>query len=76
MWCTGVKMRSGRYVAPRQDAKTGEGYQELRPRVHDERYGLPDIGVCTRRFEVRYIWSGPQGLQDHVLRLERPLRRL
>jgi hypothetical protein len=19
---------------------------------------LPDIGVCTRRFEGRYIWSG------------------
>ena len=29
--------------------------------VHDERYGLPDIGVCTRRFEGRYIWSGPAG---------------
>jgi hypothetical protein len=29
----------------------GEGYQELRPRVHDERYGLPDRGVPRSRFE-------------------------
>jgi hypothetical protein len=29
---TGIKMRSGRYAPPRQDADTGEGYQELRPR--------------------------------------------
>ncbi len=41
----------------------GRGRQELRPPVHDERWGLPDIGVCTRRFEGPYIWSGPQGLE-------------
>ncbi len=32
---------------------------------------MPDFGVCTRRFEGRYIWSGQQGPRDHVLRLER-----
>jgi hypothetical protein len=52
------------------------GGQELRSPVHDERYGLPDIGVCTRRFKGPYIWSGPQGPRDYVLRLERRLRRL
>jgi hypothetical protein len=41
-------MRSGQYVASRQDDDTGEGYQELRPRVLCERYGLPDIGVCIQ----------------------------
>jgi hypothetical protein len=30
--------------------------------VDYERYGLPDFGVCTRRFEGRYIWSGQQGV--------------
>jgi hypothetical protein len=29
------------------------GGQELRSPVHDGRYGLPDIGVCTRRFKGR-----------------------
>jgi hypothetical protein len=24
------------------------GRQDLRPLVHDERYGLPDIGVCVQ----------------------------
>ncbi len=36
-----IKMRLGPYAAPRQDADTG-GHQELRPPVHNERYGLPD----------------------------------
>jgi hypothetical protein len=40
----------------------GRGRQELRSPVHDERYALPGIGVCTRRFEGRYTWSGPQVL--------------
>jgi hypothetical protein len=31
--------------------------------VDYERYGPPDIGVCTRRFEGRYIWSDPQVVQ-------------
>jgi hypothetical protein len=52
------------------DTDTGVGgSQEFRPRVHYQRYGLPDIGVSTRRFKGRYIWSGPQGPRDHVLRL-------
>jgi hypothetical protein len=48
----------------------------LRPRVLYERYGVPDIDVYTRRFEGRYIWSGPQGTRDHVLRIETSLRGL
>jgi hypothetical protein len=48
---TGIKMRSGQYAASRQDDDTGEGYQELRPRVLYERYGLPDFGVHTSRFK-------------------------
>ena len=32
--------------------------------------------VCTSRFEGAYIWSGQQGPRDHVVRLERRLRRL
>ena len=71
-----IKKRSGQYAAPRQDADTGEGYQELRPRVLYGRYGVPDMDVCTRRFKGRRIWSGPQGPRDHVRRLQRPLRRL
>jgi hypothetical protein len=42
-----TKMRSDQYAAPRLDEDTGEGSQELRPPVHDERYGLPDIDVYT-----------------------------
>jgi hypothetical protein len=41
-------MRSGQYAASRQDDDTGEGYQELQPRVLYERYGLPDIGACVQ----------------------------
>jgi hypothetical protein len=50
--------------------------RSLGPRVEHRRSGLPDIGVSTSRFEGRYTWSGPQGPQDHVLRVERALRRL
>jgi len=39
-------MRSGQYAAPPQDADRGRGYQELRPPVHDETHGLPDMDVC------------------------------
>ena len=42
----------------------GRGSQELRPRVCYERYGLPDMGVSTRRFKGRYIWSGPRAVED------------
>jgi hypothetical protein len=71
-------MRSGAYASSRQDtdyAGAGDG-QELRPRVHYERYGLPDIGVCTRRFEGRYIWSGLQGRRGPTPRLQRRSRQL
>jgi hypothetical protein len=57
-----IKMRSGRYAPPRQDADTGEGYQELRPPVHDERYGLPDMDVHMGRFEGRNMGLGPRVL--------------
>jgi hypothetical protein len=50
--------------------------RSLGPRVEYRRSGLPGIGACTKRSEGRYIWSGPQGRRDHVLRLERRLRRL
>ena len=30
---TGIKMRSGQYVAPREHANRGEGYQELKSPV-------------------------------------------
>jgi hypothetical protein len=42
-----IKMRLGACAASSQDtdyAGAGGG-QELRPPVHDERYGLPDMGV-------------------------------
>ena len=44
-----IKMRSGGCVPFSQDTDTdtrGRGSQELRPRVHDERYGLPSMDVC------------------------------
>ena len=44
--------------------------------VDYERYGLPDFGVYTTRSEGLYIWAGPQGRRNHVLRLERRVRRL
>jgi hypothetical protein len=44
--------------------------------VQYSRSGCRDTDVCTRRSEGRYIWSGRQGPRDHVLRLERRLRRL
>jgi hypothetical protein len=48
----------------------------LGPRVEYRRSGLPDIGVSTRRCNGCRIWSGPQARRDHVLRLQRRLRRL
>jgi hypothetical protein len=52
------------------------GSQELRSPVHHKRYGPPDCGVCTRRFEGLHIWSGPQGRRDPIRRLDRSLRGL
>jgi hypothetical protein len=31
----------------------------LRPPVHNQRYGLPDFGVCTSQFEGRNTRLGP-----------------
>jgi hypothetical protein len=36
-----------------QDAEAGEGWQEFRPPVHDERYSPPDMGVYIGRLECR-----------------------
>jgi hypothetical protein len=54
----------------------GRGSQEFRPRVCYKRYGLPNMDVYISRVEGRHTWSGPQGNRDHVLRLQRPFRRL
>ena len=73
-----MMMRLGAYASSRQvtDYAGAGGGQELRPRVHDGRSGLPGFGVCIRRIEGLYIWSGPQGPRDPVLRLQSRLRRL
>jgi hypothetical protein len=52
--CVRIKMRSDQYAASRQDADTGEGYQELRSPIYDGRYGLPGMDVCRSRFEGLY----------------------
>jgi hypothetical protein len=46
-----IMMRSGAYASSRQGTDyTGGGVvRSLGPRVDYRRYGLPDIGVCTRR---------------------------
>jgi hypothetical protein len=53
----------------------GRGSQEFRPRVHYQRYGLPDFGVCTRRFEGRNTRLAPSGRRGPTPRLERRSRR-
>jgi hypothetical protein len=52
---------SGAYATLCRDADTGEGYQELRPRVLYERYDVPDMGVYIRRLEGRNMRLGPLG---------------
>jgi hypothetical protein len=39
----------------------GRGRQEIRPRVHHQRYSLPDMGVDISGFGVRYTGLGPFG---------------
>lgn len=75
---TVIKKLSGAYPSSRQDTDYtgGGGSQVLTGAVDYERYGLPDTDVCTRRSEGRYVWSGPQGPRDHVLRVVRSLRGL
>jgi hypothetical protein len=65
-------MRSGQYATSRRDADTRAGYQELGPPVHDERYGLSDIGVCVQGVLTAVIYSqarrvvegSPHGFED------------
>jgi hypothetical protein len=48
---TGTKMRLGGWAVFSQNTDTdtrGRGSQEFQPPVHDERYSLPDIGVCVQ----------------------------
>jgi hypothetical protein len=74
-----IKMRMGGCAAssPNTDVGTGAGgRQVLRPPVHDERYALPDIGVCTRRFEGRNTRLGPSGRRGLTPRLQQRSRRL
>jgi hypothetical protein len=74
-----IMMRLGGCAASSQNTDTdtgGQGSQAFRPPVHDERYGLPDIGVYISRFEDSCIWSGQQGLRGPIRRLERSLRGL
>jgi hypothetical protein len=56
----GKKKRSDQYAAPHEHANRGEGYQELRPPVHDGRYGLPDMDVDMSRFEGRNTRLSPR----------------
>jgi hypothetical protein len=52
----------------------GRGSQELRPPVCYQRYGLPDLGVYTRRFEPLCQVQGPPGRRESAQRLQRPFR--
>ena len=56
----------------------GGGVGGVWPPVHDERYGLPDMGVYISRLEGRNMGLGPQGRREPAPRLRRrsrPLRR-
>ena len=48
-----IIMRLGGWAATSQntDVDTGEGVSGVTPPVHDERYGLPDMGVYISRLE-------------------------
>jgi hypothetical protein len=54
----------------------GRGYQELRPRVCYEKYGLPDTDVDMSRFEGRNMRLSPWGRRGPAPHLQRRLRRL
>jgi hypothetical protein len=68
-------MRSGAYASSCQDTDyAGPGdRQEFGTPVHDERYGLSDIGVCISRFQGRYMVR-PWGRRGAFRRLQRPLK--
>jgi len=73
-----IKIRSGGCVAFSQntDTDTGVGVVRcLRGRLIT-RVTACLTYVCVQGDIGLYIWSGSQGRRDHVLRLERPLRRL
>jgi hypothetical protein len=58
-------------------ADTGVGgSQEIQPPVHNERYGLPEIGVYISRLEDRNMRLSPQGRGGLAPRLQRRSRRL
>ena len=54
----------------------GRGRQVLTGVVDYERYGLPDIGVYTSRFEDRNMMLGTRGRRGLGQRLEGRLRGL
>jgi hypothetical protein len=56
-----IKMHSGAYASSRQDTDYAEagGGQEFRPRVCYQRFGCPDTGVRTSRFEPLSNLLGP-----------------
>jgi hypothetical protein len=59
MWHVRIKMHLGGCTASSQkaDAHTGVGGRQVLTRaVHYGRYGLPDFGVYTRRFEACCDW--------------------
>ena len=73
-----IMMRLGGCAASSQNTTPirGRGSQELRSAVDYERYGLPDIGVYTSRFEGRNTGLGPSGRRGPRPRLQRRSRRL
>jgi hypothetical protein len=50
--------------------------QELRPPVHDERYGVPDMDVYISRLEGRKMRSSSRGRRGSAPGLQRRSRRL
>ena len=48
----------------------------FRPRIHNERYGLPDMDMHMRRFEGRRAGLGYLGARRHSRRPERRLKGL
>jgi hypothetical protein len=47
----------------------GVGGQELRSPVHDEKYGLPDMGVYIGRYDGRNMGLGPSARRGSAQRL-------
>ena len=66
-----MKMRLGGWAATSQntDVDTGEGVSGVTPPVHDESYGLPDMGVYISRLDGRNMGLGPSGRRGRTPRL-------